>query len=116
MGVSASQADPLGMMPVVRTAEDEQVPDDFNEEDDEEMGDEETEEEWRLRREGSAGQTKLDIVKRMLAVAFFTGLGIIVIVVAATATPLITSTPEDELQKNATHSPTAMLGMPMHGN
>jgi len=61
-----------------------EIIEDFDEDQDED------EEAWRLRREGDSS-TRLDFIKRLLAISFFAGLGIIVIFVAATATPLLTS-------------------------
>ena len=86
----------------VRHAEDEVLDVDerdlenINEEDiEEEDIEEEDEEAWRRRREGYSADSYFDFLKKILAIAFFSGLGIIVIIAAATATPLLTPNPED---------------------
>jgi hypothetical protein len=91
MGGSGSKTEPIEVV----HAQEEDVEEDVDEQYDDDYGEEETEEQWRARREGSSSQSRLDTVKRMLAVSFFAGLGIIVIVVAATSMPLITPNPED---------------------
>ena len=99
----------------VRNAEEEEIDNDEEDEEEEEeaIREEETEEAWRLRREGRNTQTRLDFIKRLLAVAFFAGLGLIVIIVAATSSvPLIGTNSEDNLDLNVTtSSPT-----PLHGD
>jgi hypothetical protein len=97
MGGTASSS---GEKIQVTSAEDVENEDRDEEGDQEEDYEEESEEAWRLRREGSA-QSKLDEIKRMLAIAFFAGLGIIVIVVAVTSAPLVTPNPEDILNSTA---------------
>jgi hypothetical protein len=77
----------------LRTEDVEDV-DEGDVDDQDEAYQEETEEQWRARREGRASN-KLDQIKRMLAVAFFAGLGIIVIIVAITSAPLLTPNDED---------------------
>ena len=97
MGIASSSGEKIE----IQSAEDEVDVENHDEEEEYDDYEEESEEAWRARREGST-QSKLDAIKKMLAVAFFAGLGIIVIVVAFTAAPLVTPNPEDMKNSSAT--------------
>ncbi|KAH9261566.1 hypothetical protein BASA81_000222 [Batrachochytrium salamandrivorans] len=79
-------------------------------EEEEEEEEEEDEEMWMRRKQGG---TRMDDVKRWLAISFFVGLGLLVVIAALTAAPLLMEA-DNQPTLSPTSPPTNATALPNH--